>query len=238
MTGTVANLWHGSSRRPRCVPTRGAPTPLRSRRRVCWRRSSAGSRPRPSPSSRPRPPCATEPLLGALLDTPSGRTDFDVLRTLPFTEQTGKGLLLHDVVRDTVGHDLSMRDPDRRRTYRRRTVAHLTEQRNGTTVDPWLHTADLIFLIENPVLRDTCFPSARPPTGSSPPRPGTGPSFRHRHSARVARGRGDPGSVVGASSGDVLRGPRTGRGRRGRRPDRRAQRARSAAPGRRPIARV
>jgi DNA-binding CsgD family transcriptional regulator len=104
----------------------------------------------------------TEPILDALLDRSSGRGAFDVLRALPFTEQTGEGLLLHDVVRDTVGHDLSMRDPDRRRAYRRRAVRHLTEHQHDATADPWLHTADLMFLIENPVLRDSCFPSARP----------------------------------------------------------------------------
>ena len=55
-----------------------------------------------------------------------------------------------------------MRDPDRHRAYRRRAVTHLTEHRPGTTADPWLRTADLMFLIENPVLRDACFPSVRP----------------------------------------------------------------------------
>ncbi len=104
----------------------------------------------------------TEPLLAALLDVPSGRPAFDALRALPFCEQTGEGLLLHDVVRDTVGHELSVRDPDRRRGYRHRATAHLTGHRDGAAVDPWRHTADLIFLIENPVLRDACFPSARP----------------------------------------------------------------------------
>jgi len=104
----------------------------------------------------------TEPLLAAMLETPSARAAFDALRALPFTEQTDDGLLLHDVVRDTVGNDLAMRDPDRRRAYRRRAVTHLTEHRPGTTADPWLRTADLMFLIENPVLRDACFPSVRP----------------------------------------------------------------------------
>ena len=104
----------------------------------------------------------TEPVLAAMLETPSARSAFDVLRALPFTEPTDDGLLLHDVVRDTVGNDLAMRDPDRRRAYRRRAVAHLTEHRPGSTADPWLRTADLMFLIENPVVREACFPSVRP----------------------------------------------------------------------------
>ena len=104
----------------------------------------------------------TEPVLAAVLDVPSARAAFDVLRALPFTEPTGDGLLLHEVVRDTVGDDLSMRDPGRRRAYRHRAARHVAEHGHSTTADPWLHTADLMFLIENPVLREACFPSARP----------------------------------------------------------------------------
>lgn len=104
----------------------------------------------------------TEPVLHAMLDAPTAGAAFDSLRALPFVERTGDGLLVHDVVRDTVGHELSMRDPDRRRAYRRRALAHITEHGDGAAADPWRHTADLIFLLENPVLRDACFPSARP----------------------------------------------------------------------------
>ena len=35
----------------------------------------------------------TEPILGAVLETASARAAFDTLRALPFTEQTGDGLL-------------------------------------------------------------------------------------------------------------------------------------------------
>lgn len=104
----------------------------------------------------------TEPLLAFVLG--DGGDGLDALRALPFVEETPDGILLHDVVRDTVGHELSMRDPERRRRYRRRAVRYLTDRdrdRDGAP-DPWQHTADLMFLIENPVLRDACFPSARP----------------------------------------------------------------------------
>ncbi|MGG5260392.1 LuxR C-terminal-related transcriptional regulator [Phycicoccus avicenniae] len=100
----------------------------------------------------------TQPLLAAVLGGADDR--FDLLRDLPFVEAAGDGLLLHDVVRDTVGQDLAVRDPERRRTYRRRALEHLTARGAGS--DSWQHTADLMFLVENPVLRDACFPSARP----------------------------------------------------------------------------
>ena len=99
----------------------------------------------------------TEPILAALLD--DAGNGFGVLRALPFVEEAGDGLLLHDVVRSTVNHDLSMRDPDRRREYRRRAVRYLTDRGRIGASDPWQHTADLMFLIENPVLRDACFPA-------------------------------------------------------------------------------
>jgi len=111
----------------------------------------------------------TEPILAAVLD--DAGNGFGVLRALPFVEEAGDGLLLHDVVRDTVNHDLSMRDPDRRREYRRRAVRYLTDRERAGPSDPWQHTADLMFLIENPVLRDACFPSVRPSHQAEPANP-------------------------------------------------------------------
>ena len=172
----------------------------------------------------------TEPVLAAMLETPSARAAFDVLRALPFTEPTDDGLLLHDVVRDTVGNDLSMRDPDRRRAYRRRAVAHLTEHRPGTTADPWLRTADLMFLIENPVLRDACFPSVRPAYWVEPATP------RDRAAVFdiVARHESPPPLLARrwwerhAETFSVARGRRRRGG--GVRPDRRARPARERCP--------
>lgn len=114
----------------------------------------------------------TEPILGAMLDSDVARTAFDALRALPFTEPTPDGLLLHDVVRDTVAQELAVRDPQRRRHYRRHAVRHLDERGHDPLADPWQRTADLIFLIENPVLRDACFPSARPTHTVEPALPG------------------------------------------------------------------
>ncbi|TCK20609.1 helix-turn-helix transcriptional regulator [Pseudonocardia endophytica] len=104
----------------------------------------------------------TEPVLGALLGDDHARTAFDALRALPITDVVPDGLLLHDVVRDTVGLELAVRDPDARRAFRRRAARYYTNRPDPADGDLWRHTADLIFLIENPVVRDACFPSARP----------------------------------------------------------------------------
>jgi hypothetical protein len=73
----------------------------------------------------------TEPVLRALLGEDHARDAFDALRALPFTEAVRDGLLLHDVVRDTVGRELAVRDPDIRRAYRQRAARYYTARRPG-----------------------------------------------------------------------------------------------------------
>ncbi|MGQ0574700.1 MAG: LuxR C-terminal-related transcriptional regulator [Pseudonocardia sp.] len=113
----------------------------------------------------------TEPILRAVLDVDDARAAYGLLRALPFTEPGADGLLVHDVVRDTVGHELAVRDPDARRTYRRRAARYFTDRAAAVRGDLWQVTADLMFLIENPVVRDSCFPSTRPEFPVEPARP-------------------------------------------------------------------
>jgi DNA-binding CsgD family transcriptional regulator len=102
----------------------------------------------------------TAPILRALLARDDIREAFDDLRRLPFTERTPEGLLLHDVVRDTVARELAERDPELHARYRRRAWAFLSAGARHPRAggDMWQLTADLIFLIKNPVLRYACFP--------------------------------------------------------------------------------
>jgi class 3 adenylate cyclase len=102
----------------------------------------------------------TEPMLGALLAIEPARERFEDLRALPFVDITGEGLVLHDVVRDTVAADLARRDPERHRRYRRRAWRLLTRESHATaTLNLWQHTADLLFLIQNPHVREGFFPA-------------------------------------------------------------------------------
>ena len=50
-------------------------------------------------------------------------------------------------------------------------MRYLTDRGRIGPSDPWQHTADLMFLIENPVLRDACFPSSRPSHWVEPANP-------------------------------------------------------------------
>jgi DNA-binding CsgD family transcriptional regulator len=120
----------------------------------------------------------TEPILRALLERDDVREEFDALRRLPFTERTGEGLLLHDVVRDTVERDLAVRDPDTHARYRRNAASFFTAQARGPRVDLWQATADLIYLIKNPVLREACFPHGGADYSVEPARRTDGPAIR------------------------------------------------------------
>ena len=123
----------------------------------------------------------TEPLLEAVLrgdadgetDPERARAAFESLRRLPFVESAPDGLVMHDVVRDTVGHELAVRDPERRRRYRQR-AARFLAARPSARDGLWERTADLMFLIDNPVVRDACFPSSRPTHVVEPARPADG----------------------------------------------------------------
>lgn len=120
----------------------------------------------------------TEPILRAILEREDVREEFEALRRLPFAERTAEGLLLHDVVRDTVARDLAARDPDAHARYRRNAASFFTEQARRPRVDLWQATADLIYLIKNPVLREACFPHGGTDFSVEPAKPDDAAAIR------------------------------------------------------------
>jgi class 3 adenylate cyclase len=101
----------------------------------------------------------TEPILRTLLALDDVRSIFDSLRDLPFVDVTTDGLIFHDVVRDTTAANLAHRDRERYRTYRRRAWHFFTRESHRTEASSlWQCTADLLYLIENPVVREAFFP--------------------------------------------------------------------------------
>jgi hypothetical protein len=103
-------------------------------------------------------------LLQALLSeemSERARDAFDRLRSLPFIEAERDGLRLHDLVHQTISSSLRATDPNRYHEYRRVAWAQLsTEARKTGQHDLWRYTADLLYLIENPVVREAFFPTA------------------------------------------------------------------------------
>jgi len=101
----------------------------------------------------------TEPLLRALLVVPQARDAFENLQVLPFIDVTTEGLSFHDVVRDTISKDLAWRDPEHYRTYRSRAWQFFSKESHECVArNLWQCTADMLYLIENPVVREAFFP--------------------------------------------------------------------------------
>ena len=121
----------------------------------------------------------TEPVLRSLLARSSVRHEFDELRRLSFVEETSEGLVVHDVVREAIAADLRERDPELYAGYRRRSWSYFEARARAPSPERlWDVTADLIYLIENPVLRAACFPAGTGEHAVEPAIAADGPAIR------------------------------------------------------------
>ena len=194
----------------------------------------------------------TMSLLGALLPEEPAWDAFERLRALPFVDLGPDGLVVHDTVRAAAATVLRAADPV---TYaRHRAVAWRTlhaELRRATGPDLWRYTADLLYLVDRPIVRQYFFPETVLDCVVEPARPGDWPAIaalaaargRARHVARgglVARGargvrRRPPGRRRGRGL-PVPGRPLAGAARHARRPGG-GRRARAPAPRPRPARR-
>src|SRR5215468_10730764 len=114
----------------------------------------------------------TMSLLGALLPDVPPHEAYDMLRPLPFVEFGPDGLVLHDTVREVVAALLRVNDPPAYRAHRIAAWRQLRrELRNAPPADLWRYTADLLYLIENPAVREAFFPTASHRYAVEPARP-------------------------------------------------------------------
>src|SRR6516164_3756881 len=114
----------------------------------------------------------TMSLLGALLPDVAPHEAYDMLRPLPFVEFGPDGLVLHDTVREVVAALLRVNDPPAYRAYRIAAWRQLRrELRAAPPADLWRYTADLLYLIENPAVREAFFPTAGQRYAVEPARP-------------------------------------------------------------------
>jgi len=99
-------------------------------------------------------------LLEAMLPDDDPAELFGALRALPFAELGAQGLVVHDTVRAATSALLQASDPARHRAHRRAAWTRLrAELRTAGRADLWRYTADLLYLVENPIVRDAFFPS-------------------------------------------------------------------------------
>src|SRR5690348_12394592 len=114
----------------------------------------------------------TLPLLGALLPDVPPHDAYDRLRPLPFVEFGPDGLVLHDTVREVVAALLRVNDPPTYRAHRIAAWRQLRhELRSAPPSDLWRYTADLLYLIENPAVREAFFSTASQRYAVEPARP-------------------------------------------------------------------
>lgn len=114
----------------------------------------------------------TASLLAALLPAIPPQDAFERLRALPFVEARQDGLGLHDAVQASVAGFVRSTDPARYRRYRRAAWRLLREEvRDASAGELWRYTADMLYQIENPVVREAFFPSGAQPLAVEPARP-------------------------------------------------------------------
>jgi Transcriptional regulatory protein, C terminal/AAA ATPase domain len=114
----------------------------------------------------------TLPALGALLPDTSPHDAHERIRALPFVQYDRDGLCIHDAVREAIAANLRANDPQQHRAYRK--AAHkflMAELRNAPPSDFWRLTADLLYVLENPVVREAFFPSGGQDFTVEPARP-------------------------------------------------------------------
>ena len=101
----------------------------------------------------------TRSLLRALMPSLHDDLLFDQLAGLPFVESAHDGLIIHDAVREAIRTDLEAIDPTTCQRYRRAAWQQLNhEAKSAAFGNLWRYSADLIFLINNPAIRESFFP--------------------------------------------------------------------------------
>jgi hypothetical protein len=102
----------------------------------------------------------TLPILRALMPEASPHDAQERLRRLPFVQHDRDGLHIHDAVREAIAATLRADNPQQYRAYRRSAYTYfMSELRGVPASELWRHTADLLYLLENPVVREAFFPS-------------------------------------------------------------------------------
>lgn len=121
---------------------------------------------------------STMSLLAALLPDLAPQDAFERLRDLPFVRLASDGLHVHDTVQEMTVHALRATDPTRYRAHRRAAWNQLRrELADARADDLWRYTADLLYLIEQPIVREAFFPSSGAPVAVEPARDEDGPAI-------------------------------------------------------------
>lgn len=100
-------------------------------------------------------------LLGAVLPDSPPQDAFARLAALPFVELGREGLVVHDTVREAVAALLRATDPVRARGYRAAAWRQIRTELDGASGRArWASLADMLHLVEEPLVREAFFPAS------------------------------------------------------------------------------
>jgi hypothetical protein len=117
--------------------------------------------------------------LGAMLADERADEALARLRTLPFVELGPDGLVVHDTMRETVEAMLRASDPGRLRRYRQAAWHALrAELRQARGADAWRAMADLLYLVDDPLVRGFYFAASGNDHSTEPAAPGDWEAIR------------------------------------------------------------
>jgi hypothetical protein len=117
-------------------------------------------------------------LLEAMLPDRAPQDVFERLRALPFVQLGRDGLVVHDTIRETVARALHGFDPVAHRRYRAAAWRKLrSELPTVPSADLWRYTADMLYLIENPAVREAFFPTTEHAFAVETSTPADGPAI-------------------------------------------------------------
>lgn len=92
-----------------------------------------------------------------------------------FIQATPDGLILQDAIREAVASYLISSDPHRFQRYRKAAWRQLrNEARSASRDQMWGYTSGMLYLLQNPVLREAFFPHSAQPVNVEPARPSDG----------------------------------------------------------------
>jgi len=117
-------------------------------------------------------------LLEAMLPDRAPEDVFERLRSLPFVQLGHDGLVVHDTIRETVARALRGSDPVAYRRYRAAAWRKLrSELPTVPPADLWRYTADILYLVENPAVREAFFPTTEHVVAVEAATPADGPAI-------------------------------------------------------------
>lgn len=101
----------------------------------------------------------SESVLAAMLDLEDNSTIYNRLSQVNFIEHRLDGLSLHDVLKHALAATLKAKSPQKFSEYRNRASRILRqEMKTADRSNLWRYTADIIYLVDNGVIRDAFFP--------------------------------------------------------------------------------